>query len=389
MRRPLPTGIVVLVSALALSVACAPAQPSPTAAPAKPTEAAKPVLSGAEGPAAPAKPTEAPAAKPAEAPKVAPTAAAPAAKEKPRYQIKIGYIPTDSFAAMFIAAERYLPAEGFEIETVRLPSGAEVLSQVATGQIQMGGGALGAAGYNAIAEGLPVKFIAPLHSGRVEDYLTVRKAVWGSEIKRIADLKGKSVAVNAKGVATEWLLDVALRRDGLTLKDVDVKTMPFPDMVTALESGAIDGGIVSEPFPTIAEQKGVGIRPLEVTAQSRPLPITMIFWNTDWAKNNPAAADRFMVAYLKAARDLATDNGWQKEENLQIVGKFTGADLAVLKQARPHYLDANLDVDKSVLDNQQEFNMQYGYLKYKDPLTLDKVFDFSYVEKALREVGRK
>jgi NitT/TauT family transport system substrate-binding protein len=362
--------VAAIASIAVLAVACAPAQPpAPTAAPTKPTEAVKPA----------AQPTATPAA------------AAPAApaKEKPRYSVKIGYIPVDSFAALYIAAERYLPGEGFEVETVKLPSGAEILSQTATGQLQVGGGALGAAGYNAIAEGLSIKFVAPLHSGRLEDYFAVRKAAWGSEIKGIADLKGKPLAVNARGVATEWLLDEALRRDGLTLGDVDVKTMPFPDMVTALESGAIYGGIVSEPFPTIAEQKGVGLRPLDVSAQTRPVPITMVFWNTDWAKNNPAAADRFMVAYVKAARDLALDNGWQREDNLPIIAKYSGADLAVLKAARPHYLDPNLEIDKSVLETQQEFNMQYGYLRYREPLPLEKVFDFSYVDKALQELSRK
>jgi TRAP-type C4-dicarboxylate transport system substrate-binding protein len=62
-----------------LAAACAPAAPSPTAAPAKPAEAAKPAAT-----TAPAKPTEAPAAKPAEAkPAASPAAAAKPAEAKP------------------------------------------------------------------------------------------------------------------------------------------------------------------------------------------------------------------------------------------------------------------------------------------------------------------
>ena len=48
------------------------------------------------------------------------------------------------------------------------------------------------------------------------------------------------------------MLDQVLRRDGLTIKDVQVKIMPFPDMVPALESGAVDAAILTEPFPTLA-----------------------------------------------------------------------------------------------------------------------------------------
>src|SRR6266540_7052577 len=117
---------------------------------------------------------------------------------------------------------------------VRLQSGAAVITQVSTGQLQVGGGALGAAAYNAIAQGLPVKFVASLHNGFSEDYFTVRKSAWDSgELRDIAALRGKPVAVNAKGVATEWLLDQVLRQNGITLDDVDLKTMPFPDMVPA------------------------------------------------------------------------------------------------------------------------------------------------------------
>jgi len=107
-----------------------------------------------------------------------------------RARLRIGYIPVDSFAALLLAADRYLPQEGFEVELVRLPSGAEILSQVAIGQLQAGGGAMGAAAFNAALEGLPVRFVASLHNGFIEDYFTVRKAVWGSEINRIAQLRG-------------------------------------------------------------------------------------------------------------------------------------------------------------------------------------------------------
>ncbi len=306
-----------------------------------------------------------------------------------RWKIRMGYIPVDSHAAQYIAAERYLPQEGFEVELVRLPSGAEILSQVAIGQLQVGGGALGAAAYNAVAQGHPVRFVAPLHSGFVEDYFTVRKAIWGSEINRIAQLRGKPVAVNARGVATEYMLDRALATDGLAVEDVDLKTMPFPDMVPALESGAIWAGIVSEPFPTIAEDRGVGVRPLRRPPGARPFPITFVFVNTDWAKQNPQAALRFVVAHVKAARDLALNNGWKREDNMQIMVKYTGARIELLRRARPHYLDPNLTVNLRALEDQQKFYMRRGYLTYREPLPLERVFDFSYLHAALRELGRR
>jgi ABC-type nitrate/sulfonate/bicarbonate transport system substrate-binding protein len=316
-------------------------------------------------------------------------AAAPAAWAQAKPTVKIGYIPTDSFAALFLLADRHLPAAGINVETVRLAGGSEIVSQVATGQLQLGGAGMGAAGFNAVVSGLPVEYIAPLHSGYVEDYFVVRKALWGKEVKRIADLKGRAVALNVRGAAVEWILDLALRRDGLTIKDVQVKIMPFPDMVPALESGAVDAAILSEPFPTLAEEKGVAVRPLTKAPGAKPVPITAIFWNKEWAAANPDLANRVMVAYLKAARDLAVGDGWQGDKTLDVILKFTPAKPEVLKKARPHALDANLEMDASVLDSMQKFNAELGYLKYKELQPVGKLFNFAYRDRAVQELGRK
>ena len=316
-------------------------------------------------------------------------AAAPAAWAQAKPTVKIGYIPTDSFAALFLLADRHLPAAGINVETVRLAGGPEIVSQVATGQLQLGGAGMGAAGFNAVVSGLPVEYIAPLHSGYVEDYFVVRKALWGKEVKRIADLKGRTVALNVRGAAVEWMLDLALRRDGLTIKDVQVKLMPFPDMVPALESGSVDAAILSEPFPTLAEEKGIAVRPLTKAPGAKPVPITAIFWNKEWAAANPDLANRVMVAYLKAARDLALGDGWQGDRTLDVIVKFTPAKPEVLKKARPHALDANLEMDASVLDSMQKFNAELGYLKYKELQPVGKLFNFAYRDRAVQELGRK
>jgi NitT/TauT family transport system substrate-binding protein len=306
-----------------------------------------------------------------------------------RPTVKVGYIPTDSFAALQILADRHLPAAGINAEAVRLAGGPEILSQVATGQLQIGGAGMGAAVFNAVAGGLPVEFVAPLHGGYLEDYFTVKKALWGGEVKRIADLKGRPVALNIRGAAVEWMLEQALRRDGVSIKDVQIKLMPFPDMVPALESGAVAAGIVSEPFPTLAEEKGVAVRPLERAAGTKPTPITCVFWNRDWAAANPDLAHKVMVAYLQSARDLALDNGWKQERNITVMVKYTGAKPEVIRKARAHVLDANLEMDASVLDSMQKFAAELGYLKYKDLLPASKLFNFAYRDRAVKELGKK
>jgi NitT/TauT family transport system substrate-binding protein len=274
---------------------------------------------------------------------------------------------------------------------VRLPGGAEITTQVATGQLQMGGSGMGAAGFNAVAARLPVEFVAPLHMGYVEDYFTVRKAAWGSQIRRVADLKGRPVGLNTRGAAVEWMLDQALRRDGLTIKDVQVKIMPFPDMVPALESGAIDAGILTEPFPTLAEDKGVGVRPLARPAGAKAIPITAAFWNAEWAKANPDLAQRVMAGFVRAVRDLAAEGnrGWHEDRNVDVIVKYTNAKREVIRRTRPHVVDPNLDLDPGTLDSMQKLNADLGYLKYTEFLSADRLFTFAHRDRAVKELGRK
>jgi NitT/TauT family transport system substrate-binding protein len=315
-------------------------------------------------------------------------AAAPVSSQtKPT--VRVGYIPSDSFAALYIMADRHLPAAGIGVETVRLAGGTEILSQVATGQLHVGGTGMGAAGFNAVASSLPVEFVAPLHSGYVEDYFTVRKASWEKEVKRVADLKGKPVALNVRGAAVEWMLDQALRKDGLTLRDVQVKIMPFPDMVPALETGAVEAAILTEPFPTLAEERGVALRPLPRPAGAKATPITAIFWNSEWATKEPELAHKVMLAYLKAARDLALDNGWKQERNIDLMVKYTGAKADVIRRARAHALDPNLDMDPAVLESMQRLSGEMGFLKYKDLLPVSRLFNFAYRDRAVAELGKK
>ena len=315
--------------------------------------------------------------------------AAPEVSSQAKPGVRIGYIPTDSFAALFLLGDRHLPAAGVTVEMVRLAGGPEILSQVATGQLQIGAAGMGAAGFNAVASNLPVEFVAPQHSGFLADYFTVRKATWGKDIKRIADLRGKPIALNIRGAAVEWMLEEALKTDGLTLKDVQIKLMPFPDMVPALESGAVEAGIVSEPFPTLAEEKGVALRPLQRPANAKATPITAVFWNKDWATKNPELAHTVMTAYLKAARDLALDNGWKSPRNIEVMTKYTSAKADVIAKARAHVIDANLESDPAVLESMQKLAGEMGYLKYKDLLPASRIFNFSYRDRAVREAGRK
>lgn len=302
--------------------------------------------------------------------------------------IRVAYLATGSSLPLFVTAEKYADEVGVDIELVEVSSGNESITGVATAQYDAGFAGIGSAAYNAVDEGLPVRYVAPMHSGYIEDYFIVSSQVAGSaeEAAVVADdmspLAGQTFAVNAPGVVTEALLGFALERGGLSMDDVALEYIPFPDQVPALANGGIVASILSEPFPTQAEENGSGYRPWETPADEAPLPFTGIIYNTDWAEENPQLAEDFMRAYAMAAEDLDT-NGWDTPEMLDLVEQYTGADPAIVAASRQHHISADLDVDADVLLRYQEFFMEQGSLNYDEIIPEEEIWDFRWRDAAL------
>jgi hypothetical protein len=94
----------------------------------------------------------------------------------------------------------------------------------------------------------------------------------------------------------------ALRTDGLTLPDVQVQQLSFPDSLAALRGGSLAASFPIEPFITLGKQQSV----LEMLVSSEKVApgreITEVFYAARFAENR-AAASNFMAAYLQGVRD--------------------------------------------------------------------------------------
>lgn len=303
--------------------------------------------------------------------------------------IRVAYLQTGSSAPMFLTADKYAEEAGVTLEMTRVSSGNESLTGVATGQFDVGFAGIGSGAYNAVADGLPVRFVAPMHAGYLEDYFIISSTLADSQeaaadlAEDMSDLADESYAVNAPGVVTEALLGQALERVGLNFADVNLEYIPFPDQVPALANGGVAAAISSEPFPTQAENNGAGYRPWE-TPDEPPATFTGILFNTDWAEANPELAEGYLEAYSMAAADLA-ENGWDSDDALGVVEEYTGADPEVLREARQHHIPADLTVDFDALAEYQQFYLEQGSLNYDEVVPEEELWDFSWRDAVLQE----
>lgn len=327
-------------------------------------------------------------------PQATPTTAIPESVEMPEVdvpedaiEVTVGYTPVSIFAPMFIAKEKgYFAEQGLNVTLEALPGGADMVVLTATGEFDAGLGGIGPAYWNATAQDLPITIIAPGHgegSPVATPLMISKEACESGEITSIADLDGKKVAVNSPG-ATEIWLDRALRTGGLTINDIDLQFLPFPDAVAALDSGAIDASMIGEPLATRAEQQDIAVR-LAADFDVQGLQPTMIFASDDFLADNPEAATGLVTGYLKASRDL--NENFNDPVNLAIIEEYTGVPASLVAESiKPAYpVDGTIDLESlSVL---QDFFRERDQLDYDENIDPATMVDTTFVEGARQRLG--
>ena len=102
-------------------------------------------------------------------------------------------------------------------------------------------------------QGVPIKIVYLGH--RDGSALMVHK---DSNIRSIADLRGKTVAVPGRFSNQRLLIFRALKAAGMTINDINIKEISPPDMPAALYSKSVDAVTSGEPFMAQCELDGYG-----------------------------------------------------------------------------------------------------------------------------------
>jgi NitT/TauT family transport system substrate-binding protein len=305
--------------------------------------------------------------------------------------VKFGQVGSVSDAAIFIAdAKGYFKEQAITLEAVPFTSAALMVAPLGTNEIQAGGGAPSAGLYNAVDRGVRLRIVADkgsLTPGHGYEVVIVRKAL-ADKVKSAKDLRGLKISIAARDIVPEYSLDQYLRTGGLTIKDVEVVPLAFPDMIPALASGAIDVAIPTEPTATRILDAGTGVL-LTRTESVVPGEQTAVILYSEKFAQDKDAATRFMVAYLKGARYFndAFDKGdaTKKQDVIDIVAKGTKLDPALLARVIFPGIDPNgkLSVD-SLNAAQQYFVMKGSQTKAID---LTGIVDSSFADEAVKRLG--
>lgn len=295
----------------------------------------------------------------------------------PPRTVKVATVGQASDAAFYIALERgYFKELGLNIELVIFQSAATMVAPLGSGEIDVGGGAVSAGLWNAELRNLGVRAVSDKGSTR-EGFsyfgLAVKK---DSPIRDCKDMKGKNISNASTSNGILHSIEIWLQTCGLTLKDVNLKAMAYPDVVPALSNGAIDVGHLGEPLVALNEKNGL-IRMLKRQHELRPSEQIALLYYSEKFRKDAEAARRFMVAYVRASQDYqeAYSKGLPPADwYIKIMQKHTRVkDASIYAVAVPAGLDPWAAMNlKSMRDDFEWFKKQGLIIskdvKFEDPL---------------------
>ncbi|MGE5265124.1 MAG: ABC transporter substrate-binding protein [Acidobacteriota bacterium] len=152
----------------------------------------------------------------------------------------------------------------------------------------------------------------------------------GSGIEKVQDLKGKKVGMTQRNSATDFAARWLISHNGMK-PDQDVTLLGMggvPQILTGLQSGAIDAGVLSPPTTFQADQQGMK-ELVDYATLDLPFYQSAVVARKSWIKGNPNVVRRFMQAYVEGIAALKKDKAMAK----QVLGKYSKTtDDTVLEQ---------------------------------------------------------
>jgi NitT/TauT family transport system substrate-binding protein len=311
--------------------------------------------------------------------------------------VRLGATLAQSDAPICVAlAKGYFAEQGLDVQITPLQTAAMMMAPLSAGQLDVAAGAPTAGLFNAVGRGIDLKVVAS-ESISAPGYgviaILVRKELIDSgRVKTFRDFKGLTFAEVGQGTAAFVTMSEALRRGGLTYRDVHEVFIGFPEQITAFANGSVDAATTIEPFATKAIQNGYAVR---FSSSDVLIPNGMnscIFYSGNFIRNQRDTAVKFMVAYIKGLRFCAgaLKNGRLSGPNagdvIDVLTKYTAIhDPAVFREIVPNAVDVNGRLDLA--------NLRFDLATFRGAnlivgdTTVEAVVDTSIVDAALKIVG--
>ncbi|WP_309682799.1 ABC transporter substrate-binding protein [Polaromonas sp.] len=227
------------------------------------------------------------------------------------------------------------------------------------------------------ANGVPIVQIFQMDKSYGADGLAVR-----GDIKNFADLKGKTIGVDAPGTAPYFGLAWMLNKNGMTIKDVKTTTLSPQASAQAFVAGQNDAAMTYEPYlSTVRDNPAAG--KILATTLDYPMVMDTVGCAPPWLKANPKAAQALANSYFDALAMIKADPV-KSNELMGSAVKQTGEQFAKSsaylrwqdKAANQKFFAGEIT---TFMKDAEKILLESGVIR-KAPENLAVTFDASYIK---------
>jgi NitT/TauT family transport system substrate-binding protein len=273
----------------------------------------------------------------------------------------------------------YYRAEGLDVELI-LMSAPNASRALLSGDVAVA--TVGGAGLPPLLRGSPFKFLFTTYN-RAMFWLYAKP-----EIRDVKALKGKRVGVSGIGSGPDSLLREILRLHGLDAnRDVTILSLGvMPTIYSGLQSGLVDGAMLSPPVTFKAEEAGFRELVAFPTQDLVELQGSILVRDAT-LQSEPAQMERFLRASYKGFLHIKEN----RAATLPIVARYLQVSEAQAAKAYDQVVRPAMTQDGTLSQDMQAKAVEQVLkrLDLKEAPPLAKIFDFSLARKVSGELQAK
>jgi len=296
-------------------------------------------------------------------------------------------MPYLTLMPFYIAQEEgYFAEQNLDVEFIRVVRNQDIMTALATGQVDVAGGMLTLNELSLAARGARLRFVAALAEMNPEacpnTALVARRELAQSgaldDPERIRDM----VFDIDELIPIGYWTDLFLARYGLGIDDIEISNLPSPAAAAALRSGAIDVTLEGEPFVSLLTQNDDGVIWERMDAVAPDWVVAMVMFGPTLLDERPELGERLMVTLLKAIRQFREGN---TERNRPIVAAGSGLSAEQLDGVCWPWVSPDARIDPRVFDGYQQWYIERGLLDRV--VADDELFESRFIEHANEALG--
>jgi NitT/TauT family transport system substrate-binding protein len=211
-----------------------------------------------------------------------------------------------------------------------------------------------------------------------------------SQIRTIADLKGRRIGVTSFGSGTHVLLASILKKNGFSLKDVTVTSVGAGDsLIAAMKQKQIDAALATDPTTIRLLLDGDASLLLDMVTFEETQRVfngsyqfTGLLTRQDVIEHNPALVQKMVAVVVRANHYIATHSAAEIAAALppDIVGDRY-IYIKSLEHSRPAISRDGLVTPESIANNVQSL-ITFGSIQGNHPINPATFYDMSFVKQA-------